>query len=170
MSRLLSGFTNLALSFALADAAALVPAPAPPQPYLPVAGLEANQGQATTGILFLCPESTGSIAVTPQSVSYSPLGATLSLVASNPNPPVSFSDPLPGIVNSYAGADPQKWVTGITRYASATLGSVYAGTNFQYTVAANGALTLNMLLAAGIDPKEITFQIAQAGPIAVASN
>jgi hypothetical protein len=39
------------------------------------------------------------VAVT-QSVLYSPLGAALSLVSSNPNPTVSFSDPLPGLVNS----------------------------------------------------------------------
>jgi uncharacterized protein (TIGR03437 family) len=150
----------LALSCALADAAALVPVPTV-QLSLPVAGLEPNRGQAKAGILFLSAGGT-SLAVTAQSVLYSPLGAVLSLVASNPNPTVSFADPLPGLVNSYTGANPQKWVTGIPRYATANLAAVYPGIDAQYTVAANGVLTLNLLLRAGIDPKTVTFQIAQA--------
>jgi hypothetical protein len=44
-----------------------------------------NQGQAKAGILFLCTGATSSLAVTAESVLYSPLGVALNLVASNPN-------------------------------------------------------------------------------------
>lgn len=60
---------------ATANGAALVPVPTL-QPNLPVAGLEHNRGQAKAGILFLSP-GNGSIAVTAQSVLYSPLGVNL---------------------------------------------------------------------------------------------
>jgi uncharacterized protein (TIGR03437 family) len=147
-----------------ASAAGLVPvAPAPPQPALPPAGLEVNQGQAAAGILFLC--RGAGLAVTAQSALYSPLGATLVLVASNPNPAVSFSDALPGLVNAYTGANPQSWITGIPQYGTATLTAIYPGVNAQYTISANGILTLNLLLAAGANPSLVQFQIPQAASL-----
>jgi uncharacterized protein (TIGR03437 family) len=148
------------LSCSMAGAAALVPIPTL-HPSLPAGGLEPNQGQAKTGILFLSPGTT-SMAVTAQSVLYSPLGATLSLIASNPNPAVSFSDPLPGLVSSYTGADRNKWVTGISRYANANLKAVYPGIDAQYTAGTDGALTLNLLCQPGVDPNAIAFQISPA--------
>ncbi len=164
MQALLSSLVALTISCAIAQAAALVPVPTPTaQTLSPAAGLEKNQGQSKAGILFLSP----GIAVTAQSVLYSPLGATLALVASNTNPTVSFADPLPGLVNSYTGADPTKWVTGIVRYATANLAAVYPGINAQYTISANGVLTLNLMLGAGVSPGAITFQIAQATQIVV---
>jgi uncharacterized protein (TIGR03437 family) len=161
MSLFRSTLLSLVLSWTTASAAALVPVPTHQQPSLPATGLEPNRGQAKAGILFLSPGSA-SIAVTAQSVLYSPIYAELALVASNSNSVVSFSNPLPGVVNSYSGADPTKWVKGIPRYAVASLAAVYPGIDAQYAVDANGILTLNMILAAGIDPNTIVFQIAQA--------
>ncbi len=149
------------LSCVIAHAAALVPVPTLQPPTLPAAGLEPNHGQANAGTLFLSPGNT-SMAVTAQSVLYSPLGASLSLVASNPNPTVSFSDPLPGVANTYTGADSQKWVTAVPRYSTAILAAVYPGIKAQYTIGAEGGLVLNLLCQAGVDPKAITFQVAQA--------
>lgn len=154
-----------ALSCAAVSAAALVTVPTV-QPSLPAAGLEMNKGQAKAGILFLCPCGT-TMAVSSQSVSYSPLNAALTLVASNPNPAVSFSDPLPGQANSYGGANRQNWVTGIPRYGAATLAAIYPKINAQYTVSANGVLTLNLLLQPGANPSAIVFQIPQAVSMAV---
>jgi hypothetical protein len=65
-------------------------------------------------------------------------------------------------------ADPNKWVAGITRYGSANLAAVFPGINAQYTIDANGVLTLNLLLAAGVDPKAVQFQIPGAFAITVA--
>jgi len=168
MSLSFSTLLAVALSCALADAAALVAVPTL-HPSLPVVGLEPNQGQTKAGILFLSPGGT-SLAVTAQSVLYSPLGATLNLVASNPNPAVSFSDPLPGLVNSYTGADRNKWVTGIQRYATATLKAVYPGIDAQYTPGTDGALTLHLLCQPGVDPNTIAFQIPQAVAAAESSD
>jgi uncharacterized protein (TIGR03437 family) len=110
------------------------------------------------------------LAVTAQSVLYSPLGATLKLVASNPNPAVSFSDPLPGLVNSYTGADRNKWVTGIQRYATATLKAIYPGIDAQYTADTDGTLTLHLLCQPGVDPNTIVFQIPQAMEVGESSD
>jgi uncharacterized protein (TIGR03437 family) len=162
----------LALSCLVANAAALVPVPTPPLPSLPDVGLEANKGQAKPGILFLSRGNgdTGSVAVTAQAVLYSPLGATLGLVSSNPNPTVSFSNPLPGLVNSYTGADSHNWITGIPRYSTADLASIYPGINARYTISADGILTLTLMLAAGIDTKPIQFQIPEAASITIGAD
>ena len=123
-------FTLLAfaLSCSIASAAALVTIPTL-QPSLPVGGLEPNQGQAKAGILFLSPGKT-SLAVTAQSVLYSPLSATLNLVASNPNPAVSFSDPLPGLVNSYTGAARVVDAAGFTNELTVSPGALLRKTNY----------------------------------------
>jgi uncharacterized protein (TIGR03437 family) len=136
---------------------------------LPPPGLEANKGQAGAGILFLSPAASNSIAVTAQSVIYSPLGATLTLVASNPNPAVVFSDPLPGIVNSYSSSDPSKWVTGIPRYATATLSAIYPGIDAQYTVDSGGVLTLHLMFAPGASLNAVRFSIPRASSLATSS-
>jgi uncharacterized protein (TIGR03437 family) len=172
MSRSIKTLVVLALFYTAANAAALVPVPAMPQPFLPAAGLEANRGQANTGILFLspAPPSAPSIAVTAQSVLFSPLGATLNLVASNPNPTVSFSNPLPGLANSYTGANPAKWVTGIPRYATATLTAIYPGINARYTVNTAGVFTLNVMLAPGANLNAVQFAIPQATSIGAGPN
>jgi hypothetical protein len=154
----------------VASATGLVSVPTAPQPALPAAGLEVNQGQAKAGILFLCRSATSSLAVEARSVLYSPLGAALSLVASNSNPAVSFSDPLPGLANYYTGANPQMWVTGVLRYGSATLGGIYPGVDAQFTIGANGVLTLNLLLAAGSNLQSVQFAIAQATSITAGSD
>jgi hypothetical protein len=153
---------NLAwmLSCAVASAAALVPVPSPGN--LPAVGyLEPNGGQAKPEILFLR-RGTSSLAVTAQSVLYSPLGVRLNLVASNSNPTVRFTDPLPGVVNVFTGPDPQKWVTGITRYTRANLTGVYPGIEVQYEADTDGQVTVRLLLAAGTDPAIVRFEMPQA--------
>ena len=54
------------------------------------AALEPNRGQAKAEILFLS-RGLPSLAVTAQSVWYSPLAIRMSFVASHPNPAVGFS-------------------------------------------------------------------------------
>ncbi len=164
-----SSLLALALSCGVSDAAALVSVPTL-QPMLPAAGMEPNRGQTKAGILFLIPGSTSSMAVTSQSVLYSPLGVTLGLVASNSNPMVGFADPLPGLVNFYTGADSQKSVTGVPRYATANLAKIYQGVDARYTIAPNGALTLTLLFQPGVDPKAILFEIPQAVQIIQSSD
>jgi uncharacterized protein (TIGR03437 family) len=144
----------------LANAAALVPISSP-NISLPVAGLEANQGQAKPGILFLARGSFSS-AVTAQSILLSPTGAQQNFVASNPNPTLRLSDPLPGVANTFTGSDPSKWVTGIHRYATAVLAGIYPGVDAEYFMSANGQLTLRLILQPGTDPGTITLEIPTA--------
>jgi uncharacterized protein (TIGR03437 family) len=170
MSRSLTNLSVLASFCAVAWPATLVPVPTTPQPSFPVAGLEANRGQANAGILFFSPALGSSIAVAAQSVLFSPLGASLNLVASNPNPTLSFSDPLSGLVNSYTGADSHKWITGIPRYTTATVTAIYPGISAQYTVDSSGVLTLNLLLAPGANLNAVQFSIPQAASIGAGPN
>ena len=155
-----SRFLGFILSCAVAGAAALVPVPGPKGPF-PLMGLEPNRGQAKPEILFLA-RGYSSLAVTGQSVLYSPLGVRLSLAAGNPNPAVRFSDPLPGAVNSFTGAETRKWVTGIPRYAAAHLAEVYPGVDVQYVMAADGQLALKLLFRSGVDPKAVVFEVPKA--------
>src|SRR5947209_10558985 len=123
MSALRSNVLAWVFSCAIAGGAALVPVPGPGD--LPAVGyLEPNGGQAKPEVLFLR-RGNSSLAVTAQSIMYSPLGVRLNLVASNSNPTVRFTDPLPGVVNVFTGSDTRKWVTGIARYTKANLTGVY---------------------------------------------
>jgi hypothetical protein len=121
----------LNLSCGMVSAAALVPLQVLKSP-LPVAGLEVNRGQAKPEILFLS-RGISPVAVTAQSIVYSPLGVRQNFVASNPNPEVRFFDPIPGVANALTGADPLKWVIGIPRYATARLSEVYPGIDAERT-------------------------------------
>ena len=160
MSPVRSSLCVLALSCAVASAAALVPVSGlTAQPDL--AALEPNRGQAKPEILFLV-RGTSSMAVTAQSVLYSPFGAALTLVGGNVNPAARFSDPLPGIVNSFSGADTQKWVTGIPRFGAAHFTGVYPGIDADYTVGSDGQLTLHLLCSPGSDWNLIDFEIEKA--------
>jgi uncharacterized protein (TIGR03437 family) len=159
------------LSCAVAGAAALVPVPG--RGDLPsVWYLEPNGGQAKPDVLFLH-RGTPSLAVTAQSVLYSPLGVRLNLVASNSNPTVSFTDSLPGAVNIFTGSDARKWVTGIARYTKANLTEVYPGIDVQYEADSDGRMTMRLLLRAGVDPAVVRFEmpesvnaaISPAGPL-----
>ena len=160
MPSLRSILLGIVWSCAVAAAAALVPVAGPKGPF-PTAGLEPNRGQAKPEILFLARGYT-SLAVTAQSVLYSPLGVRLIYVASNPNPAARYSDPLPGVANSFTGAGPRKWVTGIPRYATAHLSEVYPGIDVQYTTAAGGQLMLRLALRPGVDPSAVVFEVPRA--------
>jgi hypothetical protein len=129
-----------------------------------------RQGQARTGILFLWRGANTSLAVESQSVLYSPAGVALSLVGSNSNPAVSYSNPLQGSANYYTGANPAMWVTGLPRYSTAALAGVYPGINAQYTVDASGVMTLTFSLAAGVRVQLLQFAITQAASLNVSSS
>lgn len=149
----------LSLFHGLAFAVALVPVP---EPNLPrnLSGVEENRGQANPEFLFISRGSPG-IAVAPQSIELSPLGVRLSLVASNPNPTVRYLDPLPGVVNSFTGADASKWLTGIRRYRMAELVDVYPGVVARFTSSADG-VTLRFTFDAGVDPSVAVMDIPAA--------
>lgn len=151
-------FITFVVYSGVAGAAALVPVPGANLP-LPAA-LEPNRGQANGEILFL-KRGTSSLGVTASAVVYSPFGVRLTLLASNSNPAVRFTDPLPGVVHSLAGTNPQRWVTGIPRYGAAILAGVYPGINAQYSVAGEQLiLTLTIQPGASLPPE--LFEIDKA--------
>ena len=151
------------LSCGVASAAALVPI-SEPMVDRQVAALEPNRGQAAPEILFLH-RGDPNLAVTTRSMLFSPLGVRQNFVASNPDPAVRFVDPLPGVVNYYAGGDPSKWVTGIPRFAGAYLTEIYPGIDARYTVEADGELKLKLLVRPGADPRLVVFEIPESTQI-----
>ncbi|MEP7365154.1 MAG: hypothetical protein ABI972_18025 [Acidobacteriota bacterium] len=153
-------FAMGALGCQIVFAAALVPYPSGQTP-VGVAGLEANRGQAKADVLFVA-RAGANVAVRAQSIEFSPYGVRQEFVGGHVGGVATFSGQLPGLVNSYAGADAQKWVTGIPRYAIARVAGVYDGVDAVYTVDASGQLALRMLLAAGVDPQVAGFEIKQA--------
>lgn len=159
-SRMLTRLVSLLASLAVANAAALVPLPAP-NLSLPVPGLELNKGQANPEILFLA-RGISSSAFTAQSILFSPLGVQQNFVASNPNPTLRLSDPLSGVANSFTGTDPSKWVTGIPRYSTALLSGIYPGVDAQYLMGSGGQLTLRLILQPAADSGQIVFEIPTA--------
>ena len=118
MVRLLFSVLLLSLSCAAACAAALVPI----QHRSHRCRLRVNKISAFACPLFASiPEAPAAKRSPAKSVLYSPLGVALNPVASNPDPTVSSSDPLPGLLNTYTAANPNKWATGIPRYGTANL-------------------------------------------------
>jgi len=158
MTRLRLSLTLCVLYSAALSAAELVKVPST-IPALPLAGLEPNRGQTRPDILFLS-RGIDSIAVKAQTIEYSPRGLRMSFVAGNPNSPVRFLDPLPGVANSFTGADAQKWISGIPRFSTAQIDEIYPGIDAQYTIGGDGVLVLKFMLRPGIDPKAIIFELA----------
>ncbi|MEO8025272.1 MAG: hypothetical protein ABI823_02305 [Bryobacteraceae bacterium] len=140
--------------------AALVPLPSP-NVGLPLAGIEANQGQVRAEVLFLT-RGAFQAAVSAQSISFAPVGVTQVFVAGNPNPSVRYSDPLPGVANSFTGSDAGKWVRGVRRYATARLVDVYPGIDVEYHLGTGGQLTMRLFLRAGADLSKFVFDVPEA--------
>src|SRR5437870_705269 len=90
----------------LLPAAALVPLPSPKQP-VSISEIQPNRGQAAPGILF---QTRGTISIAAQGASllFSPIGARQNFSGGNPNPQVSFFDPLPGLAHDYSTANRQR--------------------------------------------------------------
>ena len=161
-------FALFLLPWGAASAAALVPV-REPMVDRQMAALEPNRGQAAPEILFLH-RGNPNLAVTTRSILFSPLGVRQNFVASNPDPAVRFVDPLPGVVNYYAGEDPSIWVTGIPRFAAAHLSAIYPGIDARYTVEADGELKLKLLVQPGADPKLVVFEVPESTHISQSSD
>src|SRR5206468_6919883 len=84
---------------------------------------EANEGQADASVKFLARgrgytlflNSTQSVLCLRRSAAEAVL--RMSVMGGNPHPQIESLDPLPGRVNYFAGADPQRWRTNIPTYA-----------------------------------------------------
>jgi len=122
--------------------------------------LEANRGQAKPEILFLNRAVGPNVAITAQSILYSPSDVTLHFVGSNPTPQVRPSAPLPGVASVYAGSNSQNWVTEIPQYTQVELGEVYPAIDAQF-VASESALLLRLVCRPGCDLKQAVFELSK---------
>jgi hypothetical protein len=76
------------------------------------------------------------------------------LVAGNANPEITAGDPLPGIVNYYAGSDPKNWHTGVRQYSSVSYRDVYPGVSMVFH-GEQRQLEFDFRVSPGADPKAI---------------
>ncbi|HEU0124112.1 MAG TPA: hypothetical protein VFQ91_26505 [Bryobacteraceae bacterium] len=164
MYRLLAALLSTSVLFA----GALVPVEGL-SPYLPPAGWEPNRGQIDSSVLFYS-RGSSAISVTAQSLLLTPRAIRQTLIGSNPDPAVRFLDPLPGPANIYAGADRQKWVTGLTRYRTVQLSDVYPGIDAHFSVSEDSTPTIQFLVRPGADPARIQFDIPAAELLRQASD
>ncbi|MCW5983207.1 MAG: hypothetical protein KIT09_34270 [Bryobacteraceae bacterium] len=141
----------------LAWGAAFEPVPGAPAP--PLAGLEPTHGQAATGgVLALTRDGIG---IAGNAILYSIHGVALRFTAGNSDPPVSFIDPLPGLVNSFTTADTRNWAAGYRRYETAHFTGVWQGVDARYTTSTAG-LTLTLLFRPGVDPAVAQFELTNS--------
>src|SRR2546427_3395763 len=105
-------------------------------PKIPMS-FEANQGQADASVKFLARGRGYTLFLSStQSVlrlrSAAEPVLRLSVMGGNPYPEIQSLDPLPGRVNYFAGADPQRWRTNIPTYAKILCREVYPGIDLVY--------------------------------------
>ncbi len=149
-----------------ASPAALVRVPEAPTPALPLAAFEPNRGQSAPEVLFLKRGPDG-VAVTAQGLIFATVGVRQQMVGANPDPAVRFLEPLPGVVNSLSGGDPAQWRVGLPRYGAALVENVYPGVHVYYELDAEGHFVQRLLLAPGVDPESIVFEVPTARDILV---
>jgi uncharacterized protein (TIGR03437 family) len=128
-----------ALLLNLAAAAAAPPAA--------VTGFEPNQGQFSAPILY---------ALRPSAYIASNglgLGFFLQFDGAQHSAAITPSGPVPYLVNIYSGADPAKWLTGISRFAQVTFSDFYSGIDLVYPPAT--FLTFRFVIKPGANPAAI---------------
>ncbi len=119
-------------------------------------------------LLFLADGPAAATAHGPgAALDFAPDGVTLHLPAdqtvrlaflgANPAPRLAPAQPLSGIVNLYAGADPATWRTGETAYAGLAYEALYPGVDLLFR-GETGHLKGTFTIAPGADPGAIAWR------------
>jgi len=80
----------------------------------------------------------------------------------HPNARLEGADRLPGIANYFLGSDPQRWITGVPRFARVRYRSLYPGVDAIF-YESGGRVEYDLLVAPGVDPAVIQMRFAGAG-------
>lgn len=151
---LLSSILLLAKTYQPAPAALTLPTAAMlgefPLAFVP------NTGQEDAAIYFTAHGRGGAIAFTQAGVQLALLEDTVGVrfVGAQPGTTFAVAEKLPGVVNLYRGADPQKWRQGLPTYGAVVYQHLYPGVDLRYD-GSEGLLKGTYLVAAGADPMQI---------------
>jgi hypothetical protein len=91
------------------------------------------------------------------------------LEGANPSPRASGLEPLPGIVNYFAGNDPKMWRTNIPTYKKIEYKGIYPGIDLAY-YGNQGELEYDLIVAPGADPSQIKLALEGAEEITLADS
>ena len=87
-----------------------------------------------------------------------PIVLRMKLIGAHPQPELVGLEKLPGKVNYFVGNDSKKWQTNIPTFAKVKYKDVYPGIDLVY-YGNQGQLEYDFVVAPGVDPKAITFDI-----------
>jgi len=126
---------------------------------------EPNQGQTAPEVRYLSHGKRSSLFLTANKAVLSlrrgdrQLTLEMRLKGANADPRIEGTDPLPGTVNYFSGADARKWRTGIPRFGRVLYRSVYPGIDLAY-YGAERQLEYDFVVAPGADPRRIAMDLA----------
>ncbi len=138
---------------------------------------EANRGQADAEAAFVARGSDYRLSLTaggavfasgPASTSAASV-IRLDAAGADTSAPLVGLDPLPGIVNSYLGTDPDHWQTGIPTYARVAQRGVYPGIDLVW-YGDGDRLEYDVLIAPGTDPRALRLVVGGADAVSVEAN
>lgn len=168
----------LALALMLAASLARLAPPPPLQQIAAPAGVPLsfvpNRGQAEPDVLMEARALGGWVAFLANEVALAlpspdgdaPLSLRLQFLGASADPAIAGVEPLPGVVNSYLGADPSRWRGGIPTYGALIYRGLYPGIDLRYD-GAGGALKGTYTVAPGADPSGIGWRYAGAAGLLI---
>lgn len=131
---------------------------------------EEHRGQANSDARFVSRGPGYTLCLTPSESRFalrdrqSSFG--LKLIDSSPDPTVEGVEVLPGKSNYFIGNDPSQWRTDVVNYSRVRYRAVYPGVDLIYD-GQQGRLEYDFVVAPRTDPKQIRFDLADAGQIKI---
>ncbi|HUQ94758.1 MAG TPA: SBBP repeat-containing protein [Bryobacteraceae bacterium] len=130
---------------------------------------EANRGQTDPEVRYLARTTAFTLGITRSGASVA-LGAgsqvRMKLEGSARHPVIEPLGKLPGVSNYFLGPDPSRWLRNIPQYSAVKLNRIYKGIDLVFYGNAR-QLEYDFMVAPGIDPSVIRFQLEGASCIAL---
>jgi RHS repeat-associated protein len=125
---------------------------------------EPNVGQSASAVRYLAHGAGLGVYLTNNAVVFAVArpGAPgtrdafqLSFAGANPAPTIVASDPQPGLSNYFQGSSVQQWHSGVARYGTLTVKSLYAGVDLVLHNSPQKQLEYDIVVAPGADPTQV---------------
>jgi uncharacterized protein (TIGR03437 family) len=131
----------------------------------PAAAFEENRGQYPSEILYV---SRPDAYVTADRLVFSGSQAAIRFAGADPAARPGAGDPLPGALNVYSGADPQKWITGLRQYSNIQIQKVYPGIDAIFIPGSDNFM-YRLRLAPAANPSAVRIEVSNAGDLSLIS-
>jgi hypothetical protein len=130
-----------------------------------------NVGQSAASIAFQAAGRFGALTFSSNEVMLATAANTVlraQFQGANPAAHISGRDPLPGVVNFYAGSDPARWRSNLPTYGALVYHELYTGIDLAYN-GHEGSLKGTYTIAPGNDPDQIRWHYNGADDVALDS-